>query len=185
MTKRHEANISKEIRVSRRKFLEWGAVMGAGLAVPLPAFAWAPSKELAAAITSSPLVYVSPLRTDGSESRCHGEVWFVADEAAGKNDLLVVTNPERWRAAAIGRGLGKARLWVGDYGVWKNAEGRYRGAPGCVAAARLEKDVEVHARALEAFGKKYASSWDSWGPRFKKGLASGERVLIRYSPSAL
>ena len=165
---------------TRRRFIEAGALVGAGLVLPLPALAYERKKELDEAVQHSPLVYVTPFKSDGSESRCHGEVWFVAD----KGDLLVVTSPERWRAAAISRGLDKARLWIGDHGVWKKAGDRFRASPTCGATASIEADAAVHVRALEAFGKKYASSWESWGPRFKKGLASGERVLIRYTPSS-
>ncbi|MCP4037379.1 MAG: hypothetical protein GY944_05290 [bacterium] len=166
--------------VTRRNLLAAGAVAFSGLVLPLRmARAWARSEALDRAIAKSPLVYITPLRSDGKESACHAEVWFVSDGG----DLMVVTQPERWRAAAIGKGLDSARLWVGDHGVWKKAEGRFRQAPGCVAKARLEADRAVHARVLEHFGKKYASSWESWGPRFQKGLASGERVLIRYTPS--
>lgn len=165
--------------ISRRTFLEAGLIAGAGLVLPLRAFAWDQPTALAKAIEESPLVYVSPLLANGDESKCHGEVWFVAEEG----EMLVVTNPERWRAAAIGQGLGTARMWVGDFGLWKKSKGRYRQAPGCVATARLEPDPKAHERALKLFGEKYTSVWDSWGPRFKGGLASGERVLIRYTPT--
>jgi hypothetical protein len=172
-------NTAASLRLTRRAFLEAGFVVSAGLGLPLRAWAWDQPKDLALAITSSPLVYVSPLRSSGEESQCHGEVWFVAHQGS----LLVVTDQTRWRAEAIGRGLGTARMWVGDVGLWKKSEGRYRQAPSCVAAAQLDSDPATHARALQLFGKKYASAWDSWGPRFEKGLASGERVLIRYTPS--
>ncbi len=130
------------------------------------------------AARASPLIYVSPLTRDGSESRCHGEVWFAMDG----DDLLVVTDPSRWRAAAIAKGLDQARIWVGDYGVWKRAEGRFRRAPSFIAMASLESDGGAQARALAEFGKKYSDEWAKWGPRFEKGLASGKRVMIRYHP---
>ena len=103
---------------------------------------------------------------------------------ADGDDLLVVTSPERWRAACISKGLDQARLWVGDFGMWKESKGGFRSAPGYDAKASLEADHAVHARALAAFGKKYPDEWDKWGPRFAKGLASGERVLIRYAQSS-
>ncbi len=166
--------------MTRRRFVANSFVFGTGIAAVPHNVAWADAKpdDLSKAINESPLVYVSPLRKGGAESQCHAEVWFVADGG----DLLVVTEAKRWRAEAIGKGLGSARLWVGDFGVWKKSKGRYREAPGCDASARLEKDPAVHERALQAFGTKYASAWGSWGPRFKKGLASGERVMIRYTP---
>lgn len=167
------------IELSRRSFLRGSAILSAGLVLPLRAYADSHA-ALKDAVTKSPLVYISPLKSDGSESACHGEVWFVADG----DDVLVVTNPERWRAACITKGLDQARLWVGDFGLWKKSDGAFRGAPSYVATASLDADTAAHARALTAFGKKYPDEWEKWGPRFKKGLASGERVLIRYERSS-
>lgn len=168
--------------LTRRRFVTNALVLGAGAALlPLRiARADTHANKLKSAIAESPLVYVSPLKSNGNTSSCHGEVWFVPDGG----DLLVVTDAKRWRARAIGMGLDKAQLWVGDYGVWKRANGRYKQAPSSQARATIEADPAVHARALQSFGKKYASEWGSWGPRFKQGLASGERVLIRYAPVA-
>lgn len=128
------------------------------------------------AIAESTLVYVSPLRSDGAESTCHGEVWFVADG----DDVLVVTAVDRWKAVAIKKGLSRARLWVGDHGVWTTSGGAFKKSPSFDATARL--DVAAHATALEKFGIKYPAEWDKWGPRFEKGLSGGSRVLIRYTP---
>jgi hypothetical protein len=170
--------------LSRRALLGGAAALTVGLVLPWRARAEAAATggaraALEAAKTSA-LIYVSPLKRDGSESRCHGEVWFVEDGDA----LLVVTDPERWRASAIAKGLDRARIWVGDFGVWKDSKGRFRSAPGFDARAVVDGDRGVHARALAAFGRKYPDEWDKWGPRFEKGLASGERVLIRYSPAS-
>ena len=98
------------------------------------------------------------------------------------DELLVVTSPERWRARAITLGLRHARVWVGDFGVWTKSEGKFRSAPTFIARASIDKDLENHQTALTAFGKKYTKEWGKWGPRFRSGLASGERVLIRYTP---
>lgn len=168
-----------DTRLSRRSFLTTAALLAGALGWPSRALADAAS-DAKSAIAKSPLVYISPLKRDGSESRCHGEVWFVPDG----DDLLVVTDPERWRAAAVGKGLDRARLWVGDFGVWKSSNGSFRSGPSYVARARLERDRGVHARALEAFGAKYPDEWDKWGPRFRDGLASGGRVLLRYTPAS-
>ncbi len=169
-------------RLSRRCFLEGGAagllLAGLGPATLLRADASVLGPAHRKAMAESPLVYVTPLRSDGSESRCHAEVWFVAEG----DDILVVTNPERWRAAAIQKGLDRARVWIGDHGVWKKSEGRFKRAPSLVVRGRIETDADAHGRALEKFGAKYADGWSKWGPRFRKGLADGSRVLIRYSP---
>ena len=164
--------------VGRRSFLVAGAYAGVGLFLPVLGRAAETPGTLHKAIAKSQLVYISALKSDGGESRCHAEVWFAPD---GK-DLLVVTSPERWRAAAISKGLTSARLWVGEHGVWKESKHDFRAAPTCVAGAKFEKDPKIHVRGLSAFGKKYPDEWAKWGPRFEKGLASGERVMIRYTP---
>jgi len=130
------------------------------------------------ALGRSPLVYVSPLRRDGQESRCHAEVWFAGDGESA----LVVTSAEAWRARAIGLGLSRARLWVGDHGEWdRSGETQaFRESPTFLAMASLETSQKEHDHALVLFGSKYTREWSNWGPRFKKGLADGSRVLIRY-----
>lgn len=165
------------IALSRRAFLAGAAWLLAGPALPRRARADGSAEALEAA-TESPLIYVSPLKGNGLESRCHGEVWFVREG----RDLLVVTDASRWRAACIARGLDRARIWVGDHGVWTRSQGAFRKAPSLDARASLEDDPAARERALAAFGEKYAAEWSKWGPRFRNGLASGERVLIRYTP---
>lgn len=165
-------------RITRRQFLAGSAAGAAALWLPRRAFGDEadPGVALKAALAASPLVYVSPLRKDGSESTCHGEVWFVAEG----DDVLVVTAAERWKARALSQGLDRARLWVGDFGVWTRSGGKFKSAPGFDARASFEKDAAAHTRALQSFGKKYPAEWDKWGPRFRAGLADGTRVLIRY-----
>lgn len=166
-------------RGSRRRFL--GQAAGALGALLIPRRLWAEpetpdAESLRQALAQSPLVYVSPLRSDGSESTCHAEVWFVTDG----DDVLIVTTRDRWRARAVQRGLRQARLWVGDFGVWKKSD-RFRTGPHFVARASLESDPHVRERALERYGRKYAQQgWQKWGPRFRQGFADGSRVLIRY-----
>ena len=136
------------------------------------------SAETRAALGESPLVYVSPLHPDGSESRCHGEVWFFVDEGG----VVVFTAADRWKARAIRRGRDSARLWVGAFGPVKRAGARYRKAPTFHARASLDSRPEVFARLMESFSSRYADEWEKWGPRFQKGWDDGSRVLIRYTP---
>ena len=168
--------------LTRRRFLALGALGAAAVALPLPRGARALTYELPqtarAALGSSPLVYVSPLKKDGSESTCHGEVWFVQDGP----DVVVVTAQDRWKARSVRGGLERARLWVGDFGVWTRADGKYKSAPTFVAKTSVENDAAARERALGAFGKKYPAEWDKWGPRFREGLADGSRVMLRYAP---
>jgi hypothetical protein len=96
----------------------------------------------------------------------------------------VVTAADRWKAVAVGRGLDRARFWVGDFGRWKRSGGRYKTGPSFLAKAGFEKDASVAERALVAFGEKYPDEWGKWEPRFRKGLADGSRVLVRYRPTA-
>jgi hypothetical protein len=168
----------RDTGLTRRTFLTGTALGSLALLLPrgLRAEAFALPEATKSALASSPLVYVSPLRKDGKESTCHGEVWFVAEGG----DVLVVTAADRWKAKALTAGLEGARLWVGDFGNWKSAGDRFKSAPGFAARARFEKDPAARERALAAFGRKYPAEWDKWGPRFRDGLADGSRVLIRY-----
>ena len=138
------------------------------------------SKAAQAAIEKSKLIYISPLKSEGKESSCHAEVWFHEDGA----DLLVVTKKELWRSQAVKRGFDRARIWVGDHGVWKRSNGAFRNAPSFIARAEhISGDAEAVGRTLKAMSAKYADEeWSTYGPLFKKGLADGSRVLLRYRP---
>lgn len=128
-------------------------------------------------LETSPLVYITPIKSDGGESRCKAEIWFSHHDG----DVFVVTPPDAWRAEAVGKGLNRARMWVGDFGLWQRADGAFREAPELMATASIESDPEVHAVVLSAMGEKYAASgWSRWGQAFKDGLVDGSRVMIRY-----
>lgn len=146
-------------------------------ALPL-AQSWELPVEARAALEKSGLVYISPLRSDGQESRCHGELWFAFD----RDSVLIATASDSWKSRALSRGLDRARIWAGDFGpVWRSLE-RYRGAPTFLARASGGRDDAGFERLLAAFAAKYPSEWDRWEPRFKRGYADGSRVLIRYEP---
>ena len=132
-------------------------------------------------LETSRLVYLTPIKSNGEESRCKAEIWFAHD--AG--NVYVVTPPDAWRAQAVRQGLTRARIWVGDFGVWTQADGAFRDAPEFMATASIETDAAVHARILETMGGKYADTgWSRWGPRFHEGLVDGSRVMIRYALDA-
>lgn len=179
--------------ISRRSFL----VASAGLALwPLARTASASARprvsaaadasvspELVAALESSPYVYVSPLRADGSESTCHGEVWFAWIDGA----VVLTSAATTWKARAVARDLTRARLWVGDHGRWKAMVGRneaFRAAPSFVARASVVKDAALVERLLVVFGKKYPAEIERWRDRMRAENADGRRVLLRYSPEA-
>lgn len=173
--------------LSRRAFLEAAIGFSGALLLPARGVRSGEGHRLPdaarAAIEQSPLIYVTPLRSDGRESTCQAEVWFVSEG----EDLMVVTAAESWRARAVARGLDRARIWVGDFGPWKKSKGRFKTAPTFLARAERgpRSDAEAVERALKAFGAKYPDGWNKWGPRFRSGLGDGSRVLIRYRPDAL
>jgi len=154
----------------------------------LPALALWPRRARAAlpeaalgALEASPYVYVSPLRADGAESACHGEVWYAWLDGRA----VIITARDRWKARALERGLARARLWVGDFGPWKRLgieSERFRQGPSFDARAERVTDPEVLERLLAAYQRKYPGEIGTWRDRFREGFASGERLLIAYTP---
>jgi hypothetical protein len=142
----------------------------------------APTLQL---LEQSPFVYVSPLRSNGAESACHGEVWY------GWLDGAVVVNSRRvtWKVKALQRGLDHARVWVGDHGRWKQGliGGRrseaFRAAPSFDARGRFETDRALLDRQLALFETKYAAEFARWREDMRTGFYSGQRMLIRYEPT--
>lgn len=139
-------------------------------------FTLAAESPAIAFLDKSNLIYLTPLLADGRESTCHGEVWFVHHN----REIFVVTKADAWRAQAVRRGWRRAAIWIGEFGVWKKAKDRYRSAPYLVIEGRLETDADVHKDVLGTYGVKYESEWETWGPRFRKSLADGSRVMLRY-----
>jgi len=171
--------------ISRRGLLLGaGAALGA-LALPLGRprardAAFSLPEAARSALGASPLVYVSPLKGDGRESRCHGEVWFTPDG----DDVLLATSSDSWKSRAVARGLNRARIWAGDFGPVAKAGDGYRSAPSFLSEVQRDSDPAAFERLMQAFGKKYADSWGKWQPRFRKGYDDGSRVLLRYTPIA-
>jgi hypothetical protein len=167
--------------IARRRFL--GAAIGF-LLWPLARSARAASTLDTAteqALATSPLVYISPLRSDGSESRCHGEVWFAWLDGT----VVVNTSAERWKARSIRRGLDRARIWVGDFGRAKQLFGGnegFRSGPVFDAHAEFVDDDAMLDRLLVRYGEKYPDEIGHWRERMRSGVADGSRVLVRYRP---
>ena len=155
---------------------------GAGTASP-PRRSGALAPELTRALEKSPFVYVSPLRSDGRESACHGEVWYGWLDGS----VVLITSAESWKARSLDRGLERARLWVGDYGRWKRVVGRneaFRSGPSFEARATVAREEALLERLLEVYQRKYPEEIGRWRERFRSGFADGTRVLIRYAPAA-
>jgi hypothetical protein len=168
--------------IDRRRFL---AASFALLSWPLLRTRRANAAELASstrtALASSPLVYVSPLRSDGSESRCHGEVWFAWLDGA----VVLNTAADRWKSRSLRRGLDRARIWVGDFGRVKGLLGAneaFRKGPVFDARAEFVTDPAVLDRLLDQYEAKYPEEIAQWRGPMRTGFEDGSRVLIRYRP---
>jgi len=171
------------LRLGRRRFLR--GLLGLAALALLPrsrrAAAGEPSPQARAALEASGFVYVSPLRADGAESTCHGEVWFGWIDGA----VVLITGSGTWKARALERGLERARIWVGDHGRWKQWIGRneaFRSAPSFEAQVSRSRDPELLERLMSTYTRKYPAEFPSWEERMRRGFASGERVLLRYEP---
>ncbi len=117
--------------MKRRSFLS-GATVLAGAAL---------APGLIHAADESPLIYLSPLKSNGELSRCQAEVWFVG----ATDNMFVVTDVSAWRAQAIRQGLSRTQVWVGDVGLWERSGGRYKNLPSVQAQGSLVDDAVIHA----------------------------------------
>jgi len=174
-------------QLTRRSFLSGAAALSSTLLLPAQRAesshgGFHLSDAAKRATTESSLIYISPLRSDGSESKCHAEIWFVPHG----EDLLVVTPLDAWRSRAVKKGLGTARIWVGTFGNWKSSGGRYKSAPSFIAKASIVPQGDaVIAKCLADMGEKYATTgWTTYGTPFREGTKDGSRVVIRYSPTS-
>lgn len=133
------------------------------------------------ALENSPFVYVSPLRSDGSESRCHGEVWYGWFEGS----VFLTSASSTWKSRSVAAGLSKARIWVGDYGRWKRVLGRndaFLEGPSFDAKVEVAKDPAQVSELLAQLARKYPDEFPSWKGRMEAGHKDGSRVLLRYTP---
>ena len=125
--------------IRRRELL--GAALGLLLS-PASAFARAGTPrrlalapDIESALATSPTVYISPLRSDGEESTCHGEVWYGWLDGA----VVINTQATTWKARSLGRGLDRARRLValrsglGD--LRRGADGETDGRDAALCAA--------------------------------------------------
>ena len=177
--------IQLEDGVTRRQWIVGALAWLSAVVLPLKASSvraagYVLSKEAAKALRTSPLIYVSPLRSDGQESQCHGEVWFFED----LGDAVIFTARDRWKATAVRDGLDQARIWVGDVGPVGRSGGRFRQEPSFRASASVDTSPETFRLLMTDFAKRYPDEWEKWGPRFQKGWDQGTRVIIRYKPIA-
>jgi len=167
--------------LTRRELIQLGA--GAIVALAWPARSRAAlAPEVTGLLERSGFVYVSPLKGDGGESRCHGEVWYGWLDGS----VVLITARTSWKARALERGFARARIWVGDHGRVGRVLGSgdaYREAPSFEASAARSQDAALLDRLMTTYRGKYPKEIGSWEDRMRSGFASGERVLIRYTPA--
>lgn len=124
-------------------------------------------KELQDALASSTYVYTSSMRKDGTLSR-PAEIWFLWHNGS----VYVASPPTTWRVRRIRAGRPAAKICIGKLD-----------GPSFTATGAVVDEPEVHPILFETFARKYADRWKSWQESFRKGLADGSRVLIRYTPN--
>jgi hypothetical protein len=159
--------------LKRREFV-FSTITLAGLSLA----ASSQATDIRAELEDSDLVYLTAIKSNGQESSCQSEIWYVWD---GK-DIFVCTNTNAWRTRAIVQGLQRSRIWVGDLGNWKRTDGSYKSLPMIEASGSIIHDKALHAQALDLFGDKYPISWLRYKSIFTEGLEDGSRSLLRYRP---
>ncbi len=173
--------------IDRRTFLGGAAMLllwpTRGFAEPALNAETALSEKTIGLLDASKFAYVSPLRKDGAESTCHGEVWFAWLDGS----VLVNSRRGTWKVQAVEKGQDRARIWVGDHGRWKPVLGStrneaFRAAPHFDARASFESERAVNDRLIALYEKKYAGDFDRWREDMQTGFYSGERKLLRYTP---
>ena len=93
--------------LTRRNALTRGAALFAA-AWSAPQIAFAAESPSVAALDKSDLIYLSPIVSDGKDSACHGEVWFVHHD----REIFVVTQSNAWRAEATRRGFNLSLIHI-------------------------------------------------------------------------
>ncbi|HEY8153993.1 MAG TPA: hypothetical protein VII72_07690 [Myxococcota bacterium] len=174
--------------IDRRTLLE--AMAGLLLAPAALARAQTPpaaaplAPALAKALAESSFVYVSPLLSNGEESRCHGEVWYGWIDDA----VVIITATKSWKSRSlIVRRLNRARIWVGDYGRVKKMMGTneaFRAGPSFEARTEVVRSAQMIERLLSIYDKKYPAEIKNWRGPMRAGLADGSRLMLRYVPDA-
>ena len=131
--------------------------------------------EIPEELKTSKLIYLTPIKSDGDESKCQGEVWFVYLDSK----IYVTTATDAWRAEAIRKDLTEARIWIGEYGNWTRAKEKYKEAPELMIEGSIFDDEEKNPEILEAFNDKYPG--EGRYPRvFKEEIEDGKRVVLCY-----
>jgi hypothetical protein len=151
-----------------RRGRRWLAVAAlAFYAGALPASARALSTEVKAALETSPYVYISSHRKDGSFG-APAEIWFMYHDGA----VWVASPTTTWRVRRIRAGRTKARIAVGK-----------PDGPTFAAVGSIVTDPALHQAMFGTFARKYPQGWPKYEDRFRQGLVDGTRVMVKYQPA--
>jgi hypothetical protein len=137
------------------------------LAVAAPLWA-ALSPAVEQALRDSTYVYIQSQRKTG-EFGAPAEIWFFYDQGS----VWVGTRPTSWRVRRIKAGRTKARIAVGK-----------AGGPTFDAAGALVHDSAMEKKLMEEFARKYGDAWKRHEESFREGFKTGDRVLVRYTPTS-
>lgn len=142
------------------------AAVAVALLLPLAAPA-ALSPEIVRALESSPYVYISSTRKDGTLG-APAEIWFLWHDGA----VYVGTRPTSWRVKRIQAGRTQAKIAVGSVN-----------GPSFMATGSLVADPKIDAKILETFAKKYPDRWATHADSFREGFKDRSRVVVKYVPN--
>ena len=137
-----------------------------GLLLASPSRAADLPKDVQDSLAAVTYVYISSTRKDGNLSR-PAEIWFLWH----KGSVYVASAPTSWRAKRIRWGRPDAKIWVGK-----------PDGPSFLATGAIVNEPDVLPVLFKTFAQKYSERWSSYEENFRKGLADGSRVLIRYKP---
>jgi hypothetical protein len=140
-------------------------VVLASSAVPVP-WARALSSDLEKALRESTYVYIATKRKNGTFGK-PSEIWFMYHDGA----VWVASPTTTWRARRIKANRPKARIAVGK-----------PDGPTFKAKGSVVKDTALYDELYRTFARKYPDGWPKYEQQFRKGLADGSRVLIKYTP---
>ena len=149
-----------------RRLTRTAVLLLALLLLPWPSSA-ALSPDLQKALESSKFVYISSTRKDGTLSR-PAEIWFLWRNGS----VYVASPPTTWRARRIRWGRPQAKIWIGK-----------PDGPSFTATGAVVNEPDMYPILYETYARKYPDRWKSYEESFRKGLADGSRVLIRYAPN--
>jgi hypothetical protein len=145
-----------------------GRTRAAAADPPAPGTGGTLSPEQLKQLADAQFIYIQSTRKDGTLGK-PAEIWFTVMDGA----VWVGSAPSSWRAKRIRWKRPQVRIAIGS-----------TSGPSLRATGSFVKDATLENRFCDQLAVKYPAKWSSWEKSFRGGFASGERVLIRYTPVA-